>query len=221
MFHILIVDDDRPIANLIRETLEHAGYICRCAYDGETAATQVEEGGIELILLDVMLPGVDGFELIEYINQYRIPVIFLSAKADVKSRVKGLRLGAEDYIIKPFDTAELMARVEVVLRRYHIFFEKIRILDLEIDTSSRSVHKGGNFVELTYKEFELLMLLVQNKNIALHREIIYEKVWNDPFCKDTRTVDLHIQRLRKKLGMEKSIQTVFKVGYRLVDEEET
>ncbi|MDD6572262.1 MAG: response regulator transcription factor [Thermoflexaceae bacterium] len=218
MVNILVVDDEFPIANLIKETLENAGYSCRCAHDGESAATEIENGIYDLVLLDVMLPKIDGFELIDYIRQYQIPVIFLTAKTDVKDRVKGLRLGAEDYIIKPFDVAELVARVEVVLRRFNKYSEIINILDLTIDTVSRSVVKAGIPVELTYKEFELLLLLVKNKNVALYREIIYEKVWKDPFCEDTRTVDLHIQRLRKKLGMEKNIQTVFKVGYRFVEE---
>ncbi|MBR2106349.1 MAG: response regulator transcription factor, partial [Treponema sp.] len=136
---------------------------------------------------------------------------------DVKDRVKGLKLGAEDYIVKPFDTAELAARVEVVLRRYHKTSDVIQILDLQIDTRSRSIMKSGIPIELTYKEFELLLLLVRNKNIALYRETIYEKIWQDPYFSDSRTVDLHIQRLRKKLGLEKQIQTVFKIGYRFVD----
>ena len=136
----------------------------------------------------------------------------------MKERVQGLRLGAEDYIVKPFDVAELIARVEVVLRRYHKCAEILQVLDYTIDTVSRTIYKKDVLVELTYKEFELLLLLIKNKNVALYRETIYEKVWRDPFCEDTRTVDLHIQRLRKKLGMEKHIQTVYKVGYRFVEE---
>ncbi len=217
MIRILVVDDEFPIANLIKETLANAGYYCECVYDGEAAADAIEQNKYDLVLLDVMLPKIDGFELIEYIRQYEIPVIFITAKTDVKDRVKGLKLGAEDYIIKPFDNNELVARVEVVLRRIEKYSEVIHVLDLEIDTASRSVTKAGKPVVLTYKEFELLLLLVKNKNIALYREIIYEKVWNDPFCEDTRTVDLHINRIRKKLGLEKNIQTIFKVGYRFVE----
>ncbi len=218
MINILVVDDEYPIANLIRETLENAGYSCHCVYDGESAANDIEQNVYDLVLLDVMLPKINGFELIEYIRQYNMPVIFLTAKTDVRDRVKGLRLGAEDYIIKPFDTTELVARVEVVLRRFEKYIEKLYVLDMEIDTASRRVIKAGVPIELTYKEFELLLLLVKNKNIALYREIIYEKVWNDPFTDDTRTVDLHINRIRKKLGLEKHIQTVFKVGYRFVED---
>lgn len=220
MIRILAVDDEEAIANLIRISLEQAGYFCKCVYDGEAAADMIEKGNFDLILLDVMLPKIDGFELMEYIAQFQIPVIFLTAKNDVKDKVKGLRLGAEDYIVKPFDNAELIARVEVVLRRFHKFNDVITAAGLTIDTAKRTCVKDGEVIDLTIKEFELLLLLVKNKNVALYREIIYEKVWQDPFCEDTRTVDLHIQRLRKKLGMEKHIQTVFKVGYRFVEEPE-
>lgn len=218
MIKVLVVDDEFPIANLIKETLDKSGYTCTCVYDGESAADAIENDIYDLVLLDVMLPKINGFELIEYIRQYNVPVIFITAKTDVADRVKGLRLGAEDYIVKPFDTAELVARVEVVLRRFEKYVEKISVLDLEIDPVSRTVIKSGVLIELTYKEFELLLLLVKNKNIALYRETIYEKVWNDPFTNDSRTVDLHINRIRKKLGLDKHIQTVFKVGYRFVED---
>lgn len=214
MAQILVVEDEFLIANLISEALEQAGHVCKCLYDGESAAYEVEQNIYDLVLLDVMLPKIDGFELISYIRQYEIPVIFITAKGEVKDRVQGLKLGAEDYIVKSFDVAELEARVEVVLRRYHKCESVLQVLDCTIDTVSRTVLKQGVPIELTYKEYELFLLLVKNKNVALYRETIYEKVWQDPFCEDTRTVDLHIQRLRKKLGMEKYIQTVFKVGYR-------
>ena len=218
MMKILVVDDEYPIANLIKETLEGTGeYSCTCVYDGEEASNAIENAVFDLVLLDVMLPKINGFELIEYIREYDVPVIFLTAKADVRDRVKGLRLGAEDYIVKPFDRIELIARVEVVLRRFHKFAEKIHVCDVVIDPISRSVVKDGKQIELTYKEFDLLMLLVKNKNIALYRETIYERVWGDLYDDDTRTVDLHINRIRKKLGFEKQIQTVFKVGYRFVE----
>lgn len=217
MINILVVDDEYPIANLIKESLQNAGYQCKCVYDGDSAAAEIEKGGYDLAILDVMLPKINGFELIEYIRQYNVPVIFLTAKTDVKDRVRGLRLGAEDYIIKPFDVMELVARIEVVLRHFNKSAELLHVMDLTIDTVSRTVTKAGVPVELTYKEFELLLLLVKNKNIALYREIIYEKVWNEPFFDNTRTVDLHIQRLRRKLGLEKNIQTVFKVGYKFVE----
>lgn len=218
MIKILVVDDEQPIANLIRDTLAVAGYSCDCVYDGESAANAIETGSYDLIVLDVMLPKIDGFELMPYINQYNVPVIFLTARTDVKDRVRGLKLGAEDYIIKPFDNSELVARVEVVLRRFEKFDSRIYILDMEINSDDRSVLKNGRKIPLTYKEFELLLLLIKNKGVAMYRETIYEKVWNDPFAMDSRTVDLHINRLRKKLGLEKNIQTVFKIGYRFVED---
>lgn len=213
MINILIVDDERSIANLIYDSLSTVGYKCKCVYDGESAAAEIETNKYNLVLLDVMLPKINGFELIEYISQYKVPVIFLTAKADVKDRVHGLRLGAEDYIVKPFDVSELIARIEVVLRRYKLNDDIINISDIIINTSSRSVLKAGVEVDLTFKEYELLLLLIRNKGIALYREIIYEKIWHETYDIDTRTVDLHIQRLRKKLGLENQIQTVYKIGY--------
>lgn len=214
MISILIVEDERAIANFISDALESVGYVTKCIYDGKSAADEIEQHSYDLILLDVMLPEISGFELMDYIRQYDIPTIFLTAKGEVKDRVQGLKLGAEDYMVKPFDMSELFARVEVVLRRYHKSEDILRVLDLEIELSSRSVLKGGKPVELTYKEFELLVLLIRNKDIALYREVIYEKVWGESYEIDTRTVDLHIQRLRKKLDLKDYIQTVYKVGYR-------
>lgn len=213
MINILVVDDEEAIANLIKITLNKAGYVCQTVYDGEAAVASIEKNRYDLILLDIMLPKIDGYELMTYIKNYNIPVIFLTAKNDVKDKVKGLRMGAEDYIVKPFDSAELIARVEVVMRRFNKNTGIINIAGLTIDEDRRIVSTKGNIVNLTYKEYELLLLLVKNKNIALYRDIIYEKVWQDPYCVDTRTVDLHVQRLRKKLDMEEHIKTVYKVGY--------
>ena len=179
----------------------------------------IEQNRYDLILLDVMLPKIDGFELIEYIENYNIPVIFITAKNSVADKVRGLKLGADDYITKPFDIAELQARVETVLRRYNKASQIIKSGNITIDTSSRIVKKSGTAVELTLKEYELLLLFVKNKNIALYRETIYEQVWHEPYMGDTRTVDLHIQRLRKKLGIKDRIQSVYKVGYRYIEGE--
>lgn len=219
MYDILIVEDEAPIANLIRMSLTQAGYHCTIASDGDEGADWVERRRFDLILLDVMLPHTSGFELMEYIRQYDTPVIFLTARTEVRDRVKGLRLGAEDYIIKPFDVAELQARVEVVLRRYHKGSGKVTLEDITVDLDSRIVTKGGRPVDLTPKEFDILRLFLQNKNIALYRETIYERVWGEPFMGDTRTVDLHVQRLRHKLGWEKRIAAVYKVGYRYEENE--
>ena len=215
MNSILIVEDEKPISDLIRLNLTDAGYRCTCAFDGMAAADLLEKEGFDLVLLDIMLPKLNGYELLEYIKPMEIPVIFLTAKGEVAERVKGLRLGAEDYITKPFEIIELLARVEAVLRRYHRNDRIIQLFDLEIDTLSRVVKKAGVPVALTVKEYELLLLFVRNKNIALFRDMIYERVWGDEYLGDSRTVDLHVQRMRKKLGLEDKIVAVYKIGYRL------
>lgn len=215
MNRILIIDDERPIANLIEMNLSSAGYLCRCAYDGDEAIALIDSEPFDLILLDVMLPRVDGYELMEYIRPLGIPVIFLTAKNNVADRVYGLKLGADDYLTKPFEIIELLARVEAVLRRYHKTEQSVSVHDVEIDTLSRTVRQNSIPVALTKKEYDLLLLFVQNKNIALFRETIYERIWGGSYMGDSRTVDLHVQRLRKKLHWEKQITAVYKVGYRL------
>ena len=217
MEKILIVEDEKPISELIWENLTKAGYGCTCVYDGKAAADLLEERRFDLILLDIMLPQMDGFTLMEFIKTLDIPTIFLTARTDVMDRVKGLRLGAEDYMVKPFAVAELLARVDTVLRRYHKDGEPILFADIAIFPRSRQVTRGGRRVELTPKEFDLLLLFFQNRNIALYRDVIYERVWGGTYLGDSRTVDLHVQRLRKKLGLEKRLETVYKVGYRLED----
>ena len=215
MIKILIVEDEEPISNLIRMSLTKAGYHCEQAFDGESAADAIEGGYYDLILLDIMLPGINGYELLEYIKTKEIPVIFITAMGDLDDRVKGLRAGAEDYITKPFEMLEVQARIETVLRRYHKMEDKIEIFDTTIDLSSRTVMQGGKQIMLTWKEFELLLFFVRNKNIALYRETIYEIIWDSDYMGDSRTVDLHVQRLRKKLNWGDKIQSVYKVGYRL------
>ena len=215
MIRILIVEDERPISDLIKMSLTGMGYYCKCVYDGLAAADILSQTQFDLILLDVMLPGASGFELMDYIRPMEIPVIFLTAKSDVRDRVKGLHLGAEDYIVKPFEIIELQARVETVLRRYHKLDRLLCVGGLKIDTYSRTVHRDGREIQLTKKEFDLLLLFARNPNIALYRETIYERVWESDEMGDTRTVDLHIQRLRKKVGWEKELKAVYKVGYRL------
>lgn len=215
MIKILIVEDEEPISNLIRMSLTKAGYHCEQAFDGESAADAIEGGYYDLILLDIMLPGINGYELLEYIKTKEIPVTFITAMGDLDDRVKGLRAGAEDYITKPFEMLEVQARIETVLRRYHKMEDKIEIFDTTIDLSSRTVMQGGKQIMLTWKEFELLLFFVRNKNIALYRETIYENIWDSDYMGDSRTVDLHVQRLRKKLNWGDKIQSVYKVGYRL------
>lgn len=215
MAEILIVEDEEPISNLIKMNLKKAGYQCRQAFDGYEAADCMEKDRFDLILLDIMLPGIDGYELLEYSKLNKTPVIFITAMGDLNDRVKGLRAGADDYITKPFEMIELLARVETVLRRYHKTEDEIQVLDAMINIPSRTVMQNGQQVELTMKEFDLLLFLVRNKNIALYRETIYENVWENDYMGDSRTVDLHIQRLRKKMNWGKFIKAVYKVGYRL------
>ena len=215
MIQILIVEDEKPISNLIRMSLTRAGYSCTCVYDGNAAADLLEEKPFDLILLDVMLPGVDGFTLMDYIAPTGTPVIFLTAKATVEDRVRGLRLGAYDYIVKPFEVLELLARVDVVLRRYNKVDCVLEAGDLTIDTRSMQVRRSGEEIPLTKKEYDLLLLFARNPGTAMYRETIYERVWGGDYTGESRTVDLHIQRLRKKVGWEKKLKAISKVGYRL------
>lgn len=215
MIRILIVEDEPPISGLIRMNLNRNGYECDVAFDGEQAADKIEQNRYDLILLDIMLPKINGYELIDYIRPLEIPVIFITAKNDLQDRVKGLKLGAEDYIVKPFEIIELLARVEVVLRRYKKTNTLINIEDVSIDTEARRVTKNGVPVDLTIKEYDLLLLLVRNPGIALFRETLFERVWGYDYTGETRTLDSHVQRLRRKLGWEDKIKTVYKIGYRL------
>ena len=212
---ILVVEDEAPIRDLISINLQLVGYEVFIAEDGIIAEKFLENQKVDLILLDVMIPGIDGFSLIEKIKKHNTPVIFVTAKESVLDRVKGLRLGAEDYIIKPFETIELLARIEVVLRRYNKNNNYIKFKNIEVDTKQRSVKLNDKEVYLTVKEYELLILLLQNKNMALSRDQILDRVWGFEYGGETRTVDIHIQRIREKLDLKNNIKTVFKVGYRL------
>lgn len=194
MISVLVIEDDTQISRLIESTLTAEGYHCECALDGQIGADCIEEKVYDLILLDLMLPQISGYELLEYIVTVRTPVIIISAMGQVKDRIRGLRMGADDYLSKPFQIGELLARVETVLRR---------------------IFKDGHQINLTVKEFDLLMELVGNKNVALSRARLYEAVWEEEYSGETRTLDSHIQRLRKKLDWNDRIVTVFRIGYRL------
>ena len=213
MLKILIAEDEEPIANLIKMNLRRAGYHCIWAADGETAADYMEKEKPDLVLLDVMLPGINGYELMDYARTLELPVIFLTALGTTENKVKGLKMGADDYLTKPFEIVELLARVEAVLRRYHKTESVMEVFDIVIDTASRAVTRNGEQIPLTMKEFDLLLLLARNRNIALER--IYETVWGGEYMGQSRTVDLHIQRLKKKLNWDNEISAVYKVGYRL------
>ena len=212
---ILIVEDERPIANLIEMNLTACGYSCTSVNDGLAAADLIEANTYDLILLDIMLPGADGFELMEQIRPTGTPVIFITARGSVSDRVQGLRAGADDYLVKPFEIVELVARVETVLRRAGKYDERYEIGDVVVEPRSRLVTRAGEPVTLTHMEYELLLLFVRNRNIALFRDTIYERVWGAEFMGDSRTVDLHVQRLRKKLGWQERLTAIYKVGYRL------
>lgn len=215
MLNILIVEDEQAINDLIYSTLSDEGYCCTRAYDGNEAADLIESNDYDMILLDIMLPYINGYELLDYIQPMGTPVIFITAKTEINDRIRGLRLGADDYISKPFQVGELLARVEAVLRRFGKCERKIELYGVTIDLNSREVRKDDQLIDLTVKEFELLVQLVHNKNVALRRSWLYERVWGCEFTGDTRTLDTHIQRLRKKLNWEDYIKTIFRIGYRL------
>ncbi|ADL50688.1 response regulator transcription factor [Clostridium cellulovorans] len=213
--NILIIEDEEAISNLIKINLTMAGYESRQVFDGLEALNLLKEESFDLILMDIMLPGMDGFELMKRIKDLNIPVIFLTAKNGLADKVNGLKAGAEDYIVKPFETVELLARIEVVLRRYSKNSNCIEFKSLQIYEDKRIIKKDEETIELTLKEFELMLLLVKNKNIALSREYLLEKIWGYEYMGETRTIDTHIQKVRKKLNIADNIKTVYKIGYRL------
>lgn len=216
MKNVLIVDDEDKIREIIRMNLELAGYECIEADNGESAVKILEKVIPDIVLLDVMLPKKDGFEIAQEFIKRDIPIIFLTAKGNVVDKVKGLKLGADDYIVKPFEAMELLARIEVVLRRKAKGeIDLFKYKNVEVNFSKREVDVNGKKVELTAQEFNLLEILIKNKNLALSRETLLEKAWEYDYYGDSRTVDIHIQRLRKKLQWDNVITTVYKYGYRL------
>jgi DNA-binding response OmpR family regulator len=215
MANILIVEDEVAISDLIAMNLELAGYTFTQVFDGHEAVRELEAAAYDLAILDIMLPGLDGFEVLEVAKRLDVPAIFLSAKSDLSDRVAGLKEGADDYLSKPFEAIELLARIEAVLRRKGSLATTIMLGDLVLDIDRHEVLADGNPIDLTVKEYELLLLFAQNRNKALAREVILEKVWGYDFLGESRTVDIHVQRLRKKLGESVHISTVYKFGYRL------
>lgn len=215
MLKVLIVEDERMIADFIGCGLAEANFEYDCAYDGLSAADMIDQNRYDLILLDVMLPGVDGFELMRYIAPLGIPVIFLTAKAGVDDRVAGLLLGADDYIVKPFEMIELLARIDTVLKRYGKGSVELSLGDVSVNTRTRVVTRNGAAIALRAREYDLAVFLLRNRDLPLFRETIYERVWGGEFTGDTRTVDIHIRRLRQKLGWEDRLVTINRVGYKL------
>ena len=212
MARILIVEDEYPINNLISKNLTLTGHECLSAYDGLNAIDLIRSVSLDLVILDVMLPGLSGFDLIKLIGN--VPVIFLTAKSGLEDRLKGLSLGADDYIVKPFSMQELLARVSIVLRRTKRDETTISFDGLTVDMGSRKVSRGEEKINLTPKEYALLEVLITNRNLALSREKLISMVWTYDYEGDTRTVDVHIQQLRQKLGLKERIKTIYKVGYR-------
>ena len=219
MIKILVVEDERAISDLIRLNLTKAGYSCTALFDGKSAADILETHTFDLILLDIMLPEINGYELMEYIRPMGIPVIFITAKSSLDDKMKGLTSGAEDYLVKPFEIVELLARINIVLRRYNKASKELSFRNIRADIQNRMVTMDGNPVELTPKEFDLLVMFLRNINITLYRERLYESVWETEWMADTRTLDLHVQRLRRKLGLKDCLKSVYNTGYRLIDSE--
>ena len=213
---ILVVEDDTAISELICMNLEVTGYEVVPVLDGHAVEGTLEkEEDFDLALLDIMLPGKDGFELLGVMKEYGIPVIYITAKADVNSKIKGLRSGAEDYIVKPFEVLELLVRVEKVLERTGKQKEIIQVKDLEIHLSEHKVTRNGQTVSLKPMEYDLLVLLAKNKNVAFTREQMLNEVWGSNYLGETRTIDVHIGQLRRKLDLSDVIKTIPKIGYRL------
>jgi len=215
MANILIVEDDRAINDLILLNLKLVGHSAKQAFDGNEAITALDDFRPDLVILDVMLPHKDGFSLMEQKAFNDIPVIFLTAKDSTADKVKGLKLGADDYIVKPFEAVELLARVEAVLRRIKPTERIITIENTTVYLDQRTTSVDNVPVDLTNREFELLEVLISNRNIALSREKLLDLAWGYDYFGDTRTVDVHITKLRKKLNLENQIKTVYKLGYRL------
>lgn len=213
---ILVIEDDRAISELLCMNLNAAGYETAAAYDGEEARRLLLwHEDASLALVDIMLPKRDGFELMEDFRKKHLPVIYLTAKDDVVSKVRGLRLGAEDYMVKPFEMLELLVRIEKVLERTGRARRMLEIRDIQVDLVRHQVTKNGVIVSLKPMEYDLFVLLLQNRNIALGREEILRRVWGEEFLGESRTEDVHIGQLRKKLDLYEEIRTIPKLGYRL------
>ena len=216
MKKVLVVEDEENISELICDTLNLGGYSFDKAFDGEMAVKKVSEEKYSLILLDIMLPKLNGFEVMERIKNKDIPIIFISAKNDVSSIVKGLKEGGQDYITKPFEPLELLARIELRIGKNEK--KEYKYKNITVHDNERIVYKGNEQVALAPKEYELLILLLKNIGIALSRDTILNEIWNIDEDIETRTVDYHIQQLRKKLELKNEIKTVNKIGYRIEKE---
>lgn len=219
MINILIIEDDINIAKMIKATLSIVDYSGYCCYTGKDGAEEAVKGNYDLILLDVMLPEMNGFEVMESIQHCGTPVIFLTAMQDVADKVKGLRLGAEDYIVKPFEALELLARIDVVLRRSHKTQNILKYYDITVDINKHTITKNNTPLQLTPKEFEVLVYFLQHQDIAVSRERLLSNIWGYEFEGESRTVDIHVQQVRRKTGLQQRLITIPKLGYRLESQE--
>ena len=216
MKRILIVEDDRSISDAVALNMQFVGYDYMVFDDGEKAASCLAtDHAFDLAILDIMLPGINGFELFSYTEKYNIPVIYMTAKTDAASEIKGLRDGAEDYIVKPFDMLALMVRIEKVLKRTGRLNTVYRVRDVEVNSETRIVTKDGEMVELQPLEFDVLLMLLKNKNLTVSREQLLSEVWGYDYIGETRVVDVKISSLRKKLDLGNEIKAIPKLGYRL------
>ena len=218
MIRILIVEDDAHIAKMITTTLELAGYQSEICTDGLSAIDAIENDIFDLVLLDIMLPKLDGFGVMERIQNKNIPVIFLTALQDVCDKVKGLRMGAEDYIVKPFEAMELLARIEVVLRRYQKGESVLNYGPIEVNVLKHTVQYESKDIALTPKEFDTLLFFLQHQDTAITRERLLSAIWGYDFVGESRTVDIHVQQVRRKLHLQNKLITIPKLGYRLESE---
>ncbi len=213
---ILIVEDDRAISDFIASNLQYTGYEYAVFADGlEVAQSLQRDHGFDLALLDVMLPGMDGFELMELVGKYNIPVIFVTARADISSKIKGLRDGAEDYIVKPFEVLELLVRIEKILDRLGKRNSMLHFRDITVNLEDRAVSLAGEAVALKPLEFDLLVMLVKYKNRTIPRDRLLNEIWGVDFVGGTRTVDVHVANLRRKLNLHEELKGISKIGYRL------
>lgn len=216
IYRILIVEDDENIAKYIQTCLSMSRYQSEICDNGLKAVQLVSRLSYDLILLDIMLPGMDGFEVQERIKEKNIPIIFLTAMQDVTDKVRGLRSGAEDYIVKPFEVMELLARVEVVLRRCHKAVGRLVYETIEIDPERHIVTKDGEPVFVSPREFEVLCYFIKHQDIVLSRERLLADLWDINYQGESRTVDTHVQQVRRKLGLKDKLLTIPKYGYKLV-----
>lgn len=219
MINILIIEDDENIAKVIKATLQMVNYNSFCCYDGKSGMAEAIKGGYDVILLDIMLPEMNGFEVMERIKGCDTPVIFLTAMQEVTDKVHGLRLGAEDYIVKPFEALELLARIDVVLRRSNKAQNILTYEDIVVDISRHTATKNDDIIQLTPKEFDVLVYFLQHTDIAITKECLLSNVWGYEFAGESRTVDIHVQQLRRKLNLKDKLITIPKLGYRLDTQE--